>query len=242
MEVIRDLSKLNAFLKNNSCQIGCLADTGFLYALSYDDDRCYEKASDVFDLLAETNVPIYANVISRMEFIDLIFRKQVTNGCIELYQDTIKSFASPIINTLKDIRDQNTASKRQGQSYKIDERKLKKLRYQISQLNSITNWKDFCENYVGDSFVNEWVILEQEFGLNFVEVFEGEVSELFNSPLRWSEMVRVMADEGLRGPDAMILNLFSNSKFPFLITNDTDFEAHFGDPSYFQSEKAIFIL
>ena len=58
-------------------------DTGFLYALAYKDDRLFETANDIHDLLVEHEVPIYSNVISRMELINLIFRKQATIGCIE---------------------------------------------------------------------------------------------------------------------------------------------------------------
>lgn len=33
-----------------------------------------------------------------------------------------------------------------------------------------------------------------------------------------------MATHGQRGPDAMIVNLFDKSKFPLLITSDSDLE------------------
>lgn len=37
--------------------------------------RCQYGFALVFDALAKKNVPIYLNVISRMEFVDLVFRK-----------------------------------------------------------------------------------------------------------------------------------------------------------------------
>lgn len=84
-------------------------------------------------------------------------------------------------------------------------------------------------------------LLEKEFGLNFVEVMEGQSSDLFYSDLKWSDMVALMGLNGIRGPDAMILNLFTKSKFPLLITADSDFERCLPDELK-QAEKAIYFL
>jgi hypothetical protein len=67
-----------------------------------------------------------------MELINLIFRKQVTIGCVKLFESvTSHSFHKPIYNTLKDIRDKNTAATRKFESYKVDEGRLKKVRKQL---------------------------------------------------------------------------------------------------------------
>jgi hypothetical protein len=55
-------------------------------------------------------------------------------------------------------------------------------------------------------------------------------------------MVEVMGEYGLRGPDAMIVNLFSKSSFQILITADSDFESCLSDPLISSSDKAIFLL
>jgi len=97
------------------------------------------------------------------------------------------------------------------------------------------------QKYVGSLLVNEWNLLEEDLGLNFVEIMEGDVSELFESPLRWADMVRLMGEQGLRGPDVMIANLFSRSKFQILITTDGDFESCLSTP-LIGSDKAILLL
>jgi predicted nucleic acid-binding protein len=71
---------------------------------------------------------------------------------------------------------------------------------------------------------------------------EGQVSDLFNDHLRWSDMVEIMGKKGLRGPDAMIVNLFDKSKFELLITSDSDFENCFTDSFQQASYKSILIL
>jgi len=142
---------------------------------------------------------------------------------------------------LKNIRDQNTAHLKDHQSYKIEESRLKKLRRLFNEASPI-GWKTFCGQYVGSKLFNEWEILEEELGLNFLEIMEGEASDFFNSPLLWSEMVQLMGQYGLRSPDAMTLNFFSKSKFPLLITSDNDFETCVSDSLQYTSNKTIFIL
>lgn len=192
MNVLKGVEQFSRYLEKHDCHMGCFADTGFLYAVSYQDDRLYDVASQVHDLLAERKIPIHANVISRMEFVDLIFRKQITFGAIQLF-DAVKAGPAPksLFNLLKNIRDKDTASQKEKKSYKID---------------------------------------------------EGGVSDEIESPLLWKDMVEVMGEYGLRGPDAMIVNLFSKSKFPVLITADGDFESCLSDPLVSASDKTIFLL
>ena len=243
MQVLRSTADLSNYLTSNDVQPGCFADTGFLYGLAYKDDRLFDLANDVHDLLADANVPIYSNVISRMELVDLIFRKQVTIGCVQMFNSaTNPSFHKDIYKLLKDIRDKDTAAARKGESFKIDEGRLKRLRKNIDAEYGVSDWREFCSKYVGTMLTNEWTILEQDFGLNFVEIMEGQISSLFNSPLLWSDMVGVMGEHGQRGPDAMIINLFAKSKFPLLITSDSDLEGCFTDPLQDYSDKAILLL
>lgn len=243
MQIIRRMESLKKILENNDVETGCLADTGFLYALSYEDDRLFEVANDVHDLLVEYKVPIYSNVISRMEWIDLIFRKQVTLGCIQAFEmATNHSYHKPIYNTLKDIRDKNTAAKKNNESYKVDEGRLKKLRKNLISEYGITDWTDFCSQYVGQKLTNEWESIEQDFGLNFIEIMEGQVSDMFDSELKWKDMVEIIGKQGFRGPDAMIVNCFYRSRLELLITSDSDFEYCLTDTIHQMSTKSILIL
>lgn len=242
MQVLRGLADLQSFLATNNCQPGCFADTGFLYGLSYSDDRLFSVACDVHELLADAEVPIYSNVISRLELIDLIFRKQVTAGCIQAF-NSVSGAASgtEIFKVLKQIRDADTAAKNSGESFKVTERQLKRVRENINIDYGVNDWKGFCQKYVG-TLLNDWMLFEKEMGLNFVEIMEGQISSLFNSPLYWTDMVQVMADHGQRGPDAMIINLFARSKFPLLITGDSDIESCFSSSYSHLQQKAIYVL
>ncbi|MGZ6470888.1 MAG: hypothetical protein ACXWRZ_07000 [Bdellovibrio sp.] len=220
-----------------------MADINFFYGLAYEDDRLFNASNDTLDLLAQNKIPLYANVISRLELIDLIFRKQVTLGCIEMFNHALaRAHQKDIFKLLKYIRDKDTEAKRNGESYKIDERRLKSLRKIIDNEYDITNWRSFCSKYVGAMLTSEWTLVEEDLGLNFIEIMEGTLSPFFNSPLYWKDMVEVMGTHGQRGPDAMIINLFSKSNFPLLVTSDSDFESCFSDSLQDYSHKAIYLL
>lgn len=239
MRVLRGLDSLRKFFEIN--RAGVLADTGFLYAAADTDDRLNDQALDVYELLEEFEIPVYVNVISRMEFADLIFRKQLTIGAIETYEKMSGNEKKSMFNFLKSIRDENTAHLRAGQSYKIAEGKLKKLRSAFEELDAAA-WRIFCEQYAGEKLSNEWRILEEEFGMEFIEVMEGQTSEVIARPLYWRDMIQVMGREGLRGPDAMIANLYLKSSLSLLFTTDGDIINSFGDDNEEHAGKFVFHL
>jgi hypothetical protein len=55
-------------------------------------------------------------------------------------------------------------------------------------------------------------------------------------------MVQIMGKNGMRGSDAMILNLYLKSEFPLLITGDSDFESCLRDSGESVADKAVLIL
>lgn len=239
MQIIQGIDSLKEFL--NVSRDGILADTGFLYAAADTDDRVNDQALKIYEILEELKVPVYVNVISRMEFVDLIFRKQLTIGAIETYEKMSNNQNKFLFNFLKSIRDENTAHLRAGQSYKIAEGKLKKLRGYFEEI-SATAWRAFCQQYAGEKLSNEWKILEEEFGMEFIEVMENQTSDIIVRPLYWADMIQIMGREGLRGPDAMIANIFIKSRLPLLITTDRDIINSFADEREDHAEKSVFQL
>lgn len=132
MQLIRGTDELRVFLKRNGNGVGCLADTGFLYAASFMDDRLYEQSLEIFDLLAEHNASIFVNVIARIEFVDLVFRKMLTNAAVEVSRLITKNLNNAdLFNFLRNIRDQDVAHRNKKMSYKMSESTLKELRRRL---------------------------------------------------------------------------------------------------------------
>jgi hypothetical protein len=110
MLILNTLEELTNYIKRTDVTIGCLADTGFLYGATFDDDQYFEQSLDVIDILTNFKIPIFSNVVSRLEFVDLVFRKQVTRGAIQVFDAmTPNSASKTAFNLLKNIRDQNTS-------------------------------------------------------------------------------------------------------------------------------------
>ncbi len=243
MRILNNLQEVHRYIQQQGSLKGCLADTGFLYALSYCDDRFFDKANDVLDLLSEKQIAIFTNVVSRMEFVDLIFRKQITGGAIHIYEELLpKEKNKHFYNFVKSIRDQESRGRKINNSFKVGEYHIKKLREEILQYYGDKSWQDFCRQFVGNMLVNEWLILEKEFGLNYMEALEGSNHEQLNLPLYWLDVVQLMGEQGFRAPDAMIVNFFSKSKFDLLITSDQDFKKFFSTTEKELNSKAVYIL
>lgn len=242
MKVLRGLNQLIKFMDEVDCSEGCLADTGFLYGMSYKDDRVYPQSLDLSEILEERDIPIHTNVIVRMEFIDLVFRKMITRGAIQLFKSMDpRTEHRSLFNFVKSLRDREMKDKRSRKSYKLGERELKDLRKEIEAVFGTTGWRSFCLTYSGQMLTNEWKHLEEDYGLYFIEIMEGQTSSLVPRPLLWSDMVGTMGTFGIRGPDAMILNLFKACSLNLLITSDQDFNfSEVDDPEL--ENKAVLIL
>lgn len=243
MQLIRGTDELRVFLKRNGNGVGCLADTGFLYAASFMDDRLYEQSLEIFDLLAEHNASIFVNVIARIEFVDLVFRKMLTNAAVEVSRLITKNLNNAdLFNFLRNIRDQDVAHRNKKMSYKMSESTLKELRRRLEGAMGGDSWREFCAVHSGDMLVNEWSLLEDELGLNFIEVLDGQTSDLIPKSLYWSDMVKIMGHQGVRGPDAMISNLFLKSTLPLLITTDSDIVRSLSEDDPAHGHKVILYL
>lgn len=242
MRVLRGLDQLKDFLVQVDCSDGCLADTGFLYGMAYKDDRVYPQSLEVSLILEDNEIPIHTNVVGRMEFIDLVFRKMLTRGAVSLYRSMDPQTPyRDLFNHIKKIRDLEVSEGRKRKSYKLGERGIKDLREQMVTVSGTTGWKAFCAKYAGDVLATEWKYLEEDYGLYFIEVMEGQTSELVTKPLVWADMVTTMGAYGVRGPDAMILNLFKSCSLNLLITSDNDFNFdEIDDPDL--NDKGVLIL
>lgn len=113
----------------------------------------------------------------------------------------------------------------ESRSYKLNEGQLKKSRKFLTHNGTQPEgWSLFCKKYFSEPFKNEVRILEEDLGLNFIDLKEDEIHPMFNDFLSWSSLEDVVADSGLRCFDSMIVNFFSKSKFSALARGDIDFK------------------
>lgn len=75
---------------------GCLVDTSILFAASYPPDEFNTESEELFDYLAELEIPLLTNVNVRSEFIDQHRRVSVPEGLSDLYTSQGKAL-NPIV-------------------------------------------------------------------------------------------------------------------------------------------------
>lgn len=69
---------------------GIVVDSCLLYGASFSDDKYYRSSDILFDKLAEYEIPVYSNVVTRAEFLDLVARKTLTRSAVEYFESSHK--------------------------------------------------------------------------------------------------------------------------------------------------------
>lgn len=82
---------------------GCFVDTSILFAESYPPDEFNTEAEEVFDFLAELEIPIFTNVNVRSELIDLHRRVMIPDALGDLYTNHGKSLDRQLYAKLQSI-------------------------------------------------------------------------------------------------------------------------------------------
>lgn len=227
MRLISDVSEFKSFVESSEkVARGCVVDTSVLFAVTY-ESKSHLAATEAMEFLAEKSVPLISNVTTRSEFLDVIIRRQLTCGVIEFfnrYGKTIDS-STRLFKILKSVRDKESENESQGDVYVLEPTRLKEIRRLLSDDgNRVSRWLQFCAHYLSPRLQDEWELLEDEYGLTFLEVLEGEINDYFPKGLLWKDLVKLAGRSGLRSSDAMILNFFGSSVFEVLVTRDHDFK------------------
>ena len=103
---------------------GCFVDTSILFAESYPPDEFNTEAEEVFEFLAELEIPIFTNVNVRAEFIDLHRRVMIPDALGDLYTNHGKSLDKQLYSKLQSINTSLTTARNTGKPFKFDEQKL----------------------------------------------------------------------------------------------------------------------
>ena len=84
-------------------------------------------------------------------------------------------------------------------------------------------WLEFCEGYLSQELLKSWDKIEDQFGVNYLQLRGSENSEKYlNKPIDWKDMYSLIEKTGVSSNDAMILNAFLTSKFYAFFTCDFD--------------------
>lgn len=203
---------------------GCFVDTSILFAESYPPDEFNSEAEEVFEFLAELEIPVFTNVNVRSEFIDLHRRVMIPDGLGDLYTTCGKSLDNVLYSKLQSINTSLTMARNTGKPFKLDERQIKTWRQILlsRQLNGKNAWLQFCADFLQNKIESIWDKTCDELGVNFFSLRNTDQSDWLAGELKWEDMATIVGRFGVGSFDAMIINLFLNSKFSVMVTADRD--------------------
>jgi hypothetical protein len=209
---------------------GCLVDSSILFAASYTPDRFNKESEELFEFLAELQIPLVTNINIRSEFMNQQRRVMIPEGLSDLYTGHGKSLESALYSKLQSVYTMISGARKTGRSYKFDENQIKSWRKFLGnhQIKYKDGWLQFCADFLQGKIEKVWDAACDEFGINFLSLRESDRPEWLIGDLSWDEMAAIIGKFGIASSDAMIINLFLNSHFMALITADEEIASVLG--------------
>lgn len=222
--IIRFSEVLKASSDYSHISNGCLVDTSILFAGSFDLDQFNTEAVEIFDFLGEINVPLFANVNIRAEFIDLHRRVMIPEGLASLFAIEGKTLPTELYTQLQSVYSKLNKAKTDGRSYKFNEDNVSEWRRRLRgyEGKDRDGWRMFCQSFLQGKIENIWDEVCELLKINFISLRGGENAEWLENNLSWEDMASIVGEYGIGSFDAMIINLFLNSHFSALITSDKE--------------------
>jgi hypothetical protein len=203
---------------------GCIVDTNIVFAFSFPLDTFNEWAEEVVSTLHKLNIPIYTNLNVRSEFIDLNRRVMIPEGLVDFYDEIDGSFdEGTVIAKLKSLKTRKRKAEDEGRTFKLSDSEIKQyseLLNSIPWVDGDSNWTLFCRDYFAPYIDDVWERAVKRMKINFLGTREIESKEFFEKHPSWENMIKIVGLSGLGSSDAMIVNLFQESKIPLMITAD----------------------
>lgn len=209
--------------QNPALKIGCIFDTNVVFATSFPLDAYNDWGEEVIDTLHKLNIPIFTNLNVRSEFIDLNRRVLIPEGLIDFFDDYSEVLSGEIESSLKSLKTRKNKANNENRTFKFNDSDIKQFMQMFKKLKHSTGkdlWQLFCQYYLLSYIENAWEKAVQRMKINFLGTREIESKEFFDKHPSWENMVKIVGLSGIGSSDAMIINLFQESKIPLMITAD----------------------
>jgi len=225
MPLIRAHDLRNFLDRSPAMRTGCLVDTNILFAANYSLDRFHGAATDIFETLINEQVPRFANVNIRSEFINLSRRIVIAQALLDLFHAIGTDLPTDVYNKLKSIKTRTATKENEESLFRLQEQEIEEIRVLFTQYRPTDDqdlWDWFCEDYLKGKISGEWEWVEEDFGINFLSLRHGENSRHLENELKWENVVGIIEKTGIGSADAMIVNLLLQSKYGFIVSADAD--------------------
>lgn len=104
---------------------GCVVDTSILFAASYTPDFFNKESEELFEYLAELEIPLFTNINIRSEFMNKQRQVMIPEGLSDLYTSFGKSLDVVLYSKLQSNYTTVSEGRKTGKSYKLDENQIK---------------------------------------------------------------------------------------------------------------------
>ncbi len=143
---------------------------------------------------------------------------------IDLLRDREELLDPAVILKLKSLRTRYRNGHEKGTGFKLSEKEIKDFRALFAryEYGGKDSWELFCENYLQGKIESVWDDVVDQLGLNFLGLRAGEENAELVDHFSWEKATKLIGKFGIGSVDAMILELFLNSRFQIIITSDRD--------------------
>lgn len=142
----------------------------------------------------------------------------------DLYTSHGKSLDTVLYTKLQSVYTSLSNARKTGKPFKFDENQIKTWRRLLRnhKLNGRSGWFQFCADFLQNKIEAIWDKTCDELGVNFFSLRHTDQSDWLAGELKWEDMASIVGRYGIGSFDAMIINLFINSKFSIIATADRD--------------------
>jgi hypothetical protein len=208
---------------NPELKLGCIVDTNVVFATSFPLDTYNEWGEQVFHTLHKLDIPIFTNLNVRSEFIDLNRRVMIPEGLVDFYENFTGTLDERIEASLKSLRTRKRKANEEGKTFKLNDSDIKQymdLLDGFKHPSGEDGWPIFCREYFAPYIQNTWEEAITIMKISFLGTREIESKQYFDRHPSWENVMKIVGLSGIGSSDAMIVNLFQESKIPMIVTAD----------------------
>lgn len=207
---------------------GSILDTNILISLTYEVKNNHEEVAAFFQ---ECLVPerehgfrFFTTVNTRSEFLDFNRRLAMTENLRDVIDErSIWKIPAKAKTQIQYQSGQLKRREQQGGDPVFNDTQIKTIKSTFSAENFSGNagWLALCEDFL-NGLLDEFEENLAAYGIEYISQHEPAQKELFHKRIDWPEAKQIAEATCLGLSDAMIINAFQCSRFPFIVSSDFD--------------------
>jgi len=208
---------------------GAILDTNILVSLTYEVKGNHEEVFEFFESYLEPErargFRFFTTVNTRSEFLDFNRRLIMTENLRDVVSDNRSGLRLSSASKTQ-IQYQSGQLKRreqQGSDPVFNDTQIKTIKsaFSAGRFSGNAGWLALCDEFL----VQQLDLIESDladFGIEYISQHMPEQEGLFSKKIEWFDAKTISETTCLSLSDAMILNAFQCSRFPFMVSADFD--------------------